>query len=50
LFVYPYDCKKEVMALAKLFKLEKYIRFILADFIDNEENLKFKFKLNQLLA
>ena len=46
LFVYPYDCQREVVALVKLFKLEKYIRFVLADFIDNEESLKFKFKLN----
>lgn len=46
LFVYPYDCQREVIALAKLFKLEKYIIFVLADFIDNEESLKFKFKLD----
>jgi DNA-binding transcriptional regulator PaaX len=45
LFVYPYDCKKEVMALAKMFKLEKYVRFILADSIDNEERIKHHFKL-----
>ena len=47
LFVYPYDCQKEVMALVKLFKLEKYIRFVVADFIDNEESLKFKFRLSR---
>lgn len=45
LFVCPYDCQKEVAALVNLFKLEKYVRFALADFIDNEERLKFKFKL-----
>ena len=46
LFVYPYDCQKEVMALVALFKLEKHIRFVLADFIDNESFLKSKFKLS----
>lgn len=45
LFVYPYDCQKEVIALVKLFKLEKYVRFIVADFIDTEERLKIRFKL-----
>ena len=45
LFVYPYDCQKEVMALAKLLKLEKYVRFVLADFIDNQNFLERKFKL-----
>jgi DNA-binding transcriptional regulator PaaX len=49
LFVYPYDCQKEVMALVKLFKLEKYVRFIVADFIDIEERLKFRYKLNYKL-
>jgi DNA-binding transcriptional regulator PaaX len=47
LFVYPYDCQKEVTALVKLFKLEKYVRFISADFIDNEERLKSRYKLNK---
>jgi len=45
LFVYPYDCQKEVGALVKLLKLEKYVRFILSDFIDNENFLKSKFKV-----
>jgi len=45
LFVYPYNCEKEVSALVKLLKLEKYVRFVLADFIDNEDRLKFRFKL-----
>jgi DNA-binding transcriptional regulator PaaX len=46
IFVYPYDCQKEVAALIKLFKLEKYVRFVLAEFIDNEEQLKSRFKIN----
>lgn len=45
LFIYPYDCKKEIEAVVKLFKLEKYVRFALIDFIDNEDFLKRKFKL-----
>jgi len=46
IFLYPYDCKKEIDAFVKLFKLEKYVRFGLLDSIDNEERVKIKFKLD----
>ena len=46
IFLYPYDCQEEVSAFLKLFRLEKYIRFGLLDFIDNQEKLKFHYKLN----
>ena len=45
IFLYPYDCKKEIDAFLRLLKLEKYVRFGLLDFIDNEDKLKFHFKL-----
>ena len=45
IFLYPYDCKKEIGAFVKLFKLEKYVRFGLLDFIDNQERLKIRFKI-----
>jgi DNA-binding transcriptional regulator PaaX len=40
LFLYPYDCEKEIKAFIKLFKLEKYVRFALLEYIDNEEDVK----------
>jgi len=43
IFLHPYDCKKEIDAFVKLFKLEKYVRFGLLDFIDNQDKVKFKF-------
>lgn len=46
LFLYPYDCKKELTALVELFKLQKYVRYGLLDFIDNEEEIKKKMGLN----
>lgn len=46
LFIYPYDCQKEIDAFVKLFKLEKYVRFALINFIDNQDKLKFHFKIN----
>ena len=45
LFVYPYDCEKEIKALAVLFKIEKYIRFGLLESIDGQEILLRHFKL-----
>ncbi|MFA6190366.1 MAG: hypothetical protein WC711_02510 [Candidatus Staskawiczbacteria bacterium] len=45
LFLYPYDCRGEIEAFSKLFKLEKYIRFALLEFIDNEDLLRRHFKL-----
>ncbi len=46
LFLYPYDCQKEIEDFVQLFKLEKYVRFALLDFIDNQDFLLRKFKLN----
>ena len=43
IFLYPYDCKKEIDAVIKLFKLEKYIRFGLLDYIDNQDRIKIRF-------
>jgi len=48
LFLYPYDCEKEIAEFAKLFKLEKHIRFALLEYIDNQEEIKKIFKLNKL--
>ena len=43
IFLYPYDCKKEIDDFVKLFKLEKYVRFGSLDFIDNQDKIKVKF-------
>jgi len=46
LFLYPYDCGKEIKDFVKLFKLEKYVRFALLEFIDNQNSIKRIFELN----
>ena len=46
LFLYPYDCEKEIAEFAKLFKLEKYIRFALLEYIDNQDDIKKIFKIS----
>jgi DNA-binding transcriptional regulator PaaX len=45
LFLYPYDCWKEIKLLVELFKLEKYVRLGTLDFIDNEKEIKNYFKI-----
>lgn len=40
LFLYPYDCQKEIDDFIKLFKLERHVRFALLEFIDNEKDIK----------
>ncbi|TSC94382.1 MAG: phenylacetic acid degradation operon negative regulatory protein [Parcubacteria group bacterium Licking1014_1] len=45
IFIYPYDCESEIRDFITLFKLEKYIRFALLDFIDGEDYLIKLFKL-----
>ena len=41
----PYECKEEIISLVKFFKLEKYVRFGVLDYVDNEEYIKKIFKL-----
>ena len=47
IFLYPYDCHEEINAFVRLFKIEKYVRFGLLEFVDNQDKLKFHFKLNR---
>ncbi len=46
IFIYPYDCEKEIRDFIKLFKLEKFVRFGLLDFIDGQDYFVKMFKLN----
>ena len=43
IFLYPYDCKEEIDLLAEFFKIKKYIRFGLLDYIDGQDGIKYKF-------
>ena len=41
----PYDCKEEIMFLVKFFELEKYVRFGVLEYVDNEISLRTFYKL-----
>jgi len=43
-FIFPYDCQKEIASLVDLFELKKYVRFGILEMIDNGDNLKRLFK------
>lgn len=45
-FIVPYDCKEEIGLLVKYFDLNKYVRFGILEFIDNEKHFKNIFKLS----
>lgn len=47
-FVFPYDCKKEIDFLVEVFHIEKYVRFAVLEFIDNSNKLIEEFKLQSL--
>ena len=45
-FVQPYDCKNEIEYIIEFYNIRKYVRFIIADSLDNEMHLINHFKLN----
>ncbi|OGI68111.1 hypothetical protein A2738_02920 [Candidatus Nomurabacteria bacterium RIFCSPHIGHO2_01_FULL_42_15] len=44
-FVYPYPCGEEIEFILELYNARKYVRFILAEEVDNELHLQKKFNL-----
>jgi len=44
-FVHPYDCKNEIDYLIEFYDVRKFVRFIIADSLDNELHLKKHFDL-----
>lgn len=44
-FVYPYECQKEIDLVAKIYEIEPYVFFIRANYIDSERLVKAKFDL-----
>ena len=44
-FIHPYDCKDEIDYLIEFYDARRFIRFIIADFLDNELYLKSHFEL-----
>jgi len=44
-FVHPFDCKDEIDYLIEFYDIRRFVRFIIADSIDNELHLKQKFGL-----
>jgi DNA-binding transcriptional regulator PaaX len=44
-FIYPYDCKNEIEYLIEFYSIRKFVRFLIAESIDNELHLKHHFRL-----
>ncbi len=46
IFLYPFNCKREIEEFVKIFKIEKYIHFGVLESIDNQDWLLKFFNLN----
>lgn len=44
-FIHPFDCRDEIDYLIEFYNARKFIRFIIAESLDNELHLKTHFKL-----
>jgi len=44
-FVHPYNCRDEIDYIIEMSNIRKFVRFIVADFLDNELHLKKHFSL-----
>ncbi|MBU2109720.1 hypothetical protein KKB71_02065 [Patescibacteria group bacterium] len=44
-FIHPYDCKDEIEYLIEFYNARRFIRFVVADSLDNELHLKNHFNL-----
>jgi len=45
IFIFPYECEREIRDFTKLFKMEKYVRFGLLDFVDDGQRIAELLKL-----
>ena len=45
-FVYPYPCNDEIEFILELYNARKYVRFVLAEKVDNQLHLIKKFKIS----
>ena len=45
IFTIPFECEKEIEFIVEFYKVRKHVRFIVAESIDNELDLKNKFGL-----
>lgn len=44
-FIYPYECKKEIDFIKEMYKIEPYIRYIVAESIEGQKEILKYFKL-----
>ena len=45
IFIFPYECEKEIRDFIRLFKMGKYVRYGLLDFIDDGQRIAELFKV-----
>ena len=45
-FIYPHDCLNEVEYISELYDVRRYVRFIIATYVDNAKQLKKFFRID----
>jgi len=45
IYIFPYECEKEILLIKKIVEGAKYIQYIIAEKIEDEERIKMFFKL-----
>jgi CRISPR-associated endonuclease Cas2 len=45
-FIYPYECKKEIDFITNIYEIKSYVEYIVAKKIEDEHKIKTYFKLN----
>ena len=46
IYIFPYECEKEIILIKKIVEGAKYMKYIIADKIEDEKDVKTFFKLN----
>jgi len=46
-WIFPFDCQKEIQRLTQVFEIEKFVNYMQVDFIDNNNVIKKHFKTNE---
>lgn len=47
IYIYPYECKKEIKTITEFYSIEKFVRYIEAQYIEKDKSAKNFFKLSK---
>jgi CRISPR-associated endonuclease Cas2 len=48
-FIFPHECEKEIKIIVNFFRMDKYVKYVVAEYIDNNNQIKKIFNLDRKL-